>query len=294
MWDSWRGSRRGTLLIGVVSLFACLPIIVFLGLGNARADPVMRSLDVPMSNWPAGAQPLHVALLSDIHLGNRAMDIGRLNRIVAIVNAARPDLVLIAGDFLVGHDSASALHLAPELTAPLMRLRAPLGVVAVLGNHDYWGRPEAVRIALSKAGITVLENEAVRRGPLTIAGIGDRFSGHDDIARALASARLLGGAQIVLTHSPDVIPDLPLVFRVVLAAHTHCGQVVIPGYGPLINRSPLLHWRRLYDPHYVCGVVRDPGRLAIVTGGLGSGTFPLRLGAMPDWWLLTFRSDAYE
>lgn len=283
------GRRRSLLLIGIASLLAFLAAAVLVGLANARADPVMRSFEVALPEWTPGAQPLRAALLADIHLGNRGMDGARLSHIVAVVNAAKPDLVLIAGDFLAGHDPASK-H-AAELTAPLERLHAPLGVIAVLGNHDYWGQPEAVRAALNKAGIAVLDNQALRRGPLTIVGISDRFSQHDNVAMAAAAARRLGGAMIVLTHDPDVVPDLPPMFTLVLAGHTHCGQVIIPGYGPLLNRSPYEHWRRLYDPHYLCGVVRDPGRVTIVTGGLGSGTIPVRWGAMPDWWLLTFHSD---
>ena len=76
--------------------------------------------------------------------------------------------------------------------------------------------------------------------------------------------------------------DVPLV----LAGHTHCGQVVFPLIGPLLSRSPREHWRRLYNPRYRCGLVRDPGRVVIVTAGVGSGTTPIRLGAPPDWWLV--------
>jgi predicted MPP superfamily phosphohydrolase len=95
----------------------------------------------------------------------------------------------------------------------------------------------------------------------------------------------------VLTHSPDVVPDLPPAFTVVLAGHTHCGQFDVPWWGPVITRSPYEHGRPLFDPHYLCGVISDPGRLTIVTAGVGSGTIPLRIGAMPDWWLLTFGAD---
>jgi len=278
-----------TLLVGAALLLAVAGF-VSVGLTNARAEPIMRSLAVAMPNWAAGAPPIRVALLSDIHVGNLAMDLGRLERIVADVNAAKPDLVLIAGDFTVGHAPGDVSERASALAARLAGLDAPLGVVAVLGNHDYWVSPDAIRSALVNAGVVVLENQAVPRGALTIVGVGDRFSGHDDIAQASNSASLLGGAPVVLTHSPDVVPDLPRTFTVVLAGHTHCGQVDLPWWGPVNERSPYEHGRRLYDPHYLCGVIRDPGRLTIVTAGVGSGTVPLRIGAMPDWWLLTFGS----
>jgi uncharacterized protein len=280
---------RRILLIGLVLVLALLGVATWIGLANARADPVQRVLELHLPNLPPGTPPVRAALLSDIHLGNRAMDVARLRRIIASVNAAKPDLVLIAGDFVNGHDPVSSGQQASELVAPLRELHASLGVIAVLGNHDNWVAPDHVRAALTEAGIVVLENEATRRGPLAIVGIGDRFSGHDDVARASEAAALVGGVPVVLTHSPDVASALATGFPLVLAGHTHCGQVVAWKFGALAGRSPREHFRRLYDPRYTCGVVRDPGRTTIVTGGLGSGTVPIRLGAMPDWWLLTLR-----
>jgi predicted MPP superfamily phosphohydrolase len=220
------------------------------------------------------------------------MDGGRLNSIVDEVNQAHPDLVLIAGDFIVGHDSHGAAERAAGLEKPLSRFRAPLGVIAVLGNHDHWTSPEAVRNALSHAGVIVLTNRAVRRGPLAIIGIDDAFSHHDDIAAAMSSWKSAAtGVPIVLTHSPDLVPQLSAEIPLVLAGHTHCGQIVLPLTGPPLTRSPFQHWRRLYDPRYRCGVVRDGGRTVVVTGGLGSGTSPIRLGAPPDWWLIRVGSS---
>jgi uncharacterized protein len=275
------------MLIGAASLLALLTMVVLIGLADAQAEPIVRRIAVKMPDWTTGTPPLQVALLSDIHLGNRGMEPQRLTSIVNQVNAAQPDLVLIAGDFVAGRDATGASQQASGLTGLLVGLRAPLGVIAVLGNHDHWTDPGSVRSALAKAGIVVLENQAVRRGPLAIVGVGDRFSGHDDVSQVSTDARLLGGTPIVLTHSPDVVASLPTAFTLVLAGHTHCGQVVLPWLGPLLTRSPLAHWRQLYDPRYRCGLVRDPGRLTVITAGLGSGTLPLRLGAMPDWWLLT-------
>ncbi|QNQ11282.1 metallophosphoesterase [Sphingomonas alpina] len=271
----------------VAGLSALILIIAAIGLANVQAIPIMRRAMVKMPGLAAGTPPVRVALLSDIHLGNHGMRPGRLANIVDQVNAARPDLIVIAGDFVTGHDAEGIEARATGLTAPLSRLRAPLGVFAVLGNHDHWTSPTAIRSALEKAGIITLENQAERRGPLAIIGIGDRFSGHEDIARSIAAARRIGGAPIIVTHSPDIVPNLPPGFPLVLAGHTHCGQVVLPWLGPLITRAPRDHWKPLYMLRYRCGLVRDPGRLTVVTAGLGSGSAPIRLGAMPDWWLLT-------
>ena len=196
-------------------------------------------------------------------------------------------MILLAGDFVTGHDAQGAAERAAGLTVPLARLRAPLGVIAVLGNHDYWTAPSAIRTALSRAGIIVLENQAVRRGPFAVTGVGDRFSGHDDVRTSLGQMRRAKGIPIILTHSPDLVPDLPSNLPLVLAGHTHCGQVVLPLIGPLVMHAPKDHWRQLYNPRYRCGIVRDGTRTTIVTAGVGSGTSTIRIGAMPDWWLIS-------
>ena len=265
---------------------ALVVLLAVAGYRSARADPVVRRAAVALPGWPAGAAPVTIALLGDIHIGSPAMDAARLARIADQVDTLRPDLIVIAGDFVFGHDPGNGAAYAARLRAPLARLRAPLGVVAVLGNHDHWTAPVAVVAALTAAGITVLDNRAVERGPVAVIGIDDAFTHHADPDAALAMARGLPGARVVVSHAPDVLPLLPRgTAPLVLTAHTHCGQTVIPGLGALVSRS-LLTGQRLFDPRYRCGMIRDPGRTVIVTGGLGTSVAPVRLGAPPDLWLV--------
>lgn len=271
----------------VAALLGLVGLVLGYGYREAWRDPIVRRLDVAVRGWPAGAAPLRLALLSDIHLGGGSMDDARLRRIVAQVNAAHPDLVLLAGDMVVGHDATGADARATGLTGPLSRLRAPLGVIAVLGNHDHWTAPAAIRTALAKAGVLVLANDTVRRGPIALLGVDDSYSGHDDVTATLAAWRRTGGIPVVLTHAPDLTAKLPPALPLLLAGHTHCGQVVLPGWGPLLLHSPHEHWRLLYSRRLRCGVIQEPGRTIVVTAGVGSGTMPLRLGAPPDWWLIT-------
>ncbi len=279
-----RAMGRAARVLLVLALL--LGMFVAIGYHNARADPVVRRMTVRLPHWPASAPPVRVALLSDIHIGSGAMNAARLERIVAQVDALRPDLVLLAGDFVSGHDPVRARGYALALTRPLAGLHAPLGVVAVLGNHDHWTDAVAISRALAKGGITVLANTAVERGPIAVIGIDDGFTGHADVAASLAAGAVLPGAPIVMTHTPDTAALLPLGGPpLVLAGHTHCGQAVFPLVGPVVINSPKLG-RPLYDPRYICGAVRDPGRLVIVTGGLGA-SLPLRFAAPPDLWLLT-------
>lgn len=243
---------------------------------QARADPVVRRASVRLPGWPQGAAPVRVLLWSDLHLGNAATGRARLGRLVFLANALRPDLIVLAGDLVAGHEREDA-DIAPDLAA-LRGLRAPLGAVAVLGNHDYWTNAARIRRVLEGAGVTVLANAAVRRGPLALGGVDDLVTRRADVRRTVEAVRRLGGAPLLASHSPDLAPRLPRDMRLLLAGHTHCGQVVLPWYGPPVDVAA---------PRYRCGLVREGGRLTVVTAGTGTSVVPFRWRAPPDWWLLT-------
>jgi uncharacterized protein len=227
----------------------------------------------------ADVPPIRVVLLSDLHVATPGDDPRRLAETVARVNQLRPDLVLIAGDFL-STDSLAFAAPAADAVAPLAGLRARLGTVAVLGNHD---DPDhrALDALLPRVGVTLLDNQAVRRGPLTILGVGDTFTGHARPAEALAAARPLGGQPVVLAHEPDVTPKLDRSLHLVLAGHTHCGQIAPWPIGPIVTASA-------YGRRYACGVVSEGDRTILITAGLGTSNLPLRLGAPPDLWVIDF------
>jgi predicted MPP superfamily phosphohydrolase len=199
--------------------------------------------------------------------------------IVRQVNALSPDLVLIAGDFISDRRLSTRAYPAPEAVAPLHGLRARLGVVAVLGNHDHWRGAASIRSALVAAGVRLLDNEAIRIGPLVVGGIDDAFTGFARPMTTIRHMRRLGGLRIVLTHSPDPFADLPADAGLVLAGHTHCGQIVLPVIGPLATMSE--HGRR-----YRCGIVQEKGKTLIVGAGVGTSIMPIRIGAPPDIWLI--------
>jgi predicted MPP superfamily phosphohydrolase len=267
----------------IVRALAALAALALWGLAwgwlEARSDPVVRRAGLQLADWPAGASPLRVALLSDIHAGTRSVTPERLARVVAQVNAERPDLVLIAGDFTPGHDPIGP-GAVKRMLAPLAGLRARLGVIAVPGNHDHWTGLAAVRGALAGSGIQLLANQAVTRGSLVIGALDDDYSRHADLPALSAALQRLRGPRLILTHSPDVAPKLPANVGLLLAGHTHCGQAVIPWRGSVLPVSR-------FGDRYRCGIIRDGGRTLIVTAGIGTSGPPLRFNARPDWWLLT-------
>lgn len=267
---------RKQLLIVILVLLLGVGLYIF-ARAEARRDPVVRTAALSLPGWPAGPKPVRAVLISDIHIGSPAMDAARLDRIVGQIDALHPDIVFIAGDMINGADANSATAIGEAMVAPLSHLKAPLGVIAVLGNHDNWTGAAAVKDQFRRAGVTVLDNQAIVRGPLAIGGIGDRFSGHADIAATLKALLPLSGGRLFVTHSPNIVPLLP-DGSVLLAGHTHCGQVQLFGWYP--GHQP-------YDKRYRCGLIRDGSHIVVVTAGLGTSGPPVRLGVPPDLWLLT-------
>ena len=246
---------------------------------SAVADPVMREARIDLPGFPAGQAPVRVALLSDLHVQGPDMPPERVARIVAQVNAQHPDLVLVAGDF-VGDRAIGSQYSTAETVAPLAGLRARLGTIAVLGNHDYWRNGPEVRAALTRIGVRVLVNQAVQAGPLAIGGLDDQRTGHNRDNQTWAAMRALPGARVLLSHTPDPFATLPPDIGLMLAGHTHCGQIRLPFWGPLRTDSA-------YGDRYACGYIEQNGRRLIVTAGLGASILPLRLLAPPDIWIVT-------
>ncbi|WP_423605791.1 metallophosphoesterase [Sphingomonas sp. MS122] len=265
-------------VLAVLLLLAlAIPLI---GYRNATADPLVRRANVGFESWPAAAPPVRVALLADIHVQGPDLSPERMARIAAQVTAQKPDLILIAGDFSGDRALSTRLYSEAEIAASLKGLKAPLGVHAVLGNHDHWRDGSAMRRAVTAAGIRVLANQAVRAGPLIIAGADDIHTGNADVEALARAAAALPGPTVVLSHSPDIAPLLPPRFGLVLAGHTHCGQIVLPLVGYLATASR-------HGERYACGMIREPGRTTIVSGGIGTSVLPLRFGAPPDFWIVT-------
>jgi predicted MPP superfamily phosphohydrolase len=245
---------------------------------------VTREETLLVPGWPPQLSGLKVALLSDLHVGAPFVDAAKVHEARRRVDAWRPDLVLLAGDVLVGRDAPGAKPLSPaEAVAPLTGWDAPLGVWAVLGNHDWWVDGEATTRALQAAGMRVLENEAVPletgRGRVWVAGLADAWTRKTDAQRALSFVTD-DAPVLAFTHNPDVFPDMPARFSVVFAGHTHGGQVRLPLLGAPIVPSE-------FGQRYAAGAVLEDGRLLFVTSGVGTSILPVRLGVPPEVALLT-------
>lgn len=247
---------------------------------DTLSDPVVRTAAVTLPGLPAEAGPLRLLVMSDLHVAGPDMPPERLAKIVQQVNVQRPDLVLLTGDLISDRRLASHHYTLAEAVAPLSGLRAKWGTVAVLGNHDHWRDAQIARKELQKTGAQVLANTAVRIGPLTIGGLDDDFTSHADPIATVAEMRKLGGPYVMISHSPDPFPDLPADMTLMMAGHTHCGQISVPFIGPVAYMSR-------HGDRYACGRIDEKGRTLIVSAGLGTSVLPFRFGVKPDVWAVT-------
>ena len=248
----------------------------------AIRDPLVRRVSIQMPDWPAAHAPIKIAMLSDIHVSGPDMPPARVARIVDQVNALKPDIVLLAGDFVSDKKVATRTYSAAVGLAPLKGLRATFGAWAVLGNHDHWRNAAESRRALKAANVHLLDNAAATIGPLSLGRLDDDFTGNAAVSPTVLAMRKQRGAKVLLSHSPDVSPRTPTDVTLILAGHTHCGQIRLPVIGAVSYVSN-------YGERFGCGLIRESSRRIIVTAGLGTSVLPLRLGAPPDIWFIELR-----
>jgi uncharacterized protein len=236
--------------------------------------------------WPAG-QKLTITVIADLHAGGPHMTLPHIGRIVDTANALQSDLIVLLGDFKAWYKFKIKPIDDPLWAAELGRLHAPLGVWAILGNHDWWHDLPGVRAALASVRIPVLENDAVLLGAagqkFWLAGLGDqlahwigpgRFHGADDLPGTLKNIRT-DDPVVLLVHEPDIFTQVPGRVALTLAGHTHGGQIRVPFIWPQFVPSK-------YGARFAYGHVIENDRHLIVSGGLGTSVIPARLGVPPE------------
>jgi predicted MPP superfamily phosphohydrolase len=267
-------------------------------------EPLLRlrvaRYELTPPKWPAGFQ-LKIAAIADLHACDPWMSLERIEAIVERTNALNADIIVMLGDYVAGHHHVTRKIPAGEWAPVLAGLKAPLGVHAILGNHDWWDDktaqrdgegPTVARRALEAAGIPVYENDAQRLTKdgraFWLAGLGDQLAyvparrfrpvrriGVDDLAATLA--KVTDTAPVVLlAHEPDVAVRVPARVALQLSGHTHGGQVRLLGWSPVTPSGPKLvygHTRMNCD--------------IVISGGLGCSIMPFRLGVPPEIVLVT-------
>ncbi len=269
-------------LAGVIALLTAALAVRALWFEPRRLEVRRLSLELP--GWPDRLDGLRVGVLADFHTGAPHVDERRVAEIVERMNAEKPDLVVLLGDY-VDDEVALAAPVRPEAVADrLAALEAPLGTVAVLGNHDWHEGVNRIAGALRHAGIPLLENHAIELGRgLWVAGLADAGTHRERLGEALAGVPD-GEPCILLTHNPDVFPRVPSRVALTLAGHTHGGQLNVP-----FLRGRAVPSR--FGLRYAGGLVEEDERQMYVSRGIGTSGLPVRLGASPEIAVLELSSS---
>lgn len=281
------------MLLAVVVLLAAS--LVALGVHAAFVVPRDLRLSehrLDVADLPPEFDGYRIAVLADFHHGPQ-QPAARAERAVALANAQAPHLAVLLGDYGTSEWAARELsrrwyrRMFAQLGPVLRGLQARDGVVAVIGNHDYYASAGETRAWLESLGVRVLRNEALAlgspEGALRLVGLDDLEEGTLD---AGIVAQLVAGntPTLVLSHHPDGVRYCrhPSV-RAVLSGHTHGGQVVLPWIGAPVTRSEVCHAAQ------PAGWVPNAFAPLLVSRGIGT-QIPLRIGSTPEVILLTLRA----
>jgi predicted MPP superfamily phosphohydrolase len=276
------GRRIRVAFATILVVLGCLAFWAFLIEPNRL---IVHQETIQIANWPSALSGLRIAVISDIHVGGPFVDDKKVRLIVERTNQLQPDLIVLLGDYMSGN-SWHGHRVEPEVFAAVLKdFRAPLGVYSVLGNHDWWYNGQKVRRALDENGIRVLEDEVVevkgRGTSFWLAGLGDLWTRPQHIQETLAKVPE-GGTVIALTHNPDIFPRIPQRVPLLLAGHTHGGQVNLPFIGRPIEPSN-------FGQRYAAGHIFENGHHLFVTTGIGTSILPVRFRVTPEIVLLTLK-----
>lgn len=241
---------------------------------------VLSEAEITVPGLAAGMDGVRVMLISDIHAGP-FLSAAVIRAVFEQAMGLEPDLVILAGDLLTSHIGEFAV-----VDQAIAALKAPLGVFAVLGNHDYYTEQAGqIRELLAEKRIEVLHNRSMTLtrdgGRLTVAGVDDLIMGEADLAAALRDTQ---PPVMLVSHNPDILFEAAEAgVALVLSGHTHGGQVRIPGLPVLVRQSRF---------HLDQGRFRAGGTELVVTRGLGAVGIPLRIACPAEIILLRLRRPA--
>ena len=225
---------------------------------------------IKIENLPQEFEGIKIVHISDLH----SSKFGRIEKkILVIINQLNPDFIFITGDLVSRKPDI-------ELISPFWQIlgeRYLNRIFGVWGNHDHWYKNfETLKKKLKQSQIEILENEnkklkiGLGEEYIYLIGVDDPYTGRDNLLKARQGIVGKNIPQILLAHSPDIMPKAKeQEIDLVLAGHNHGGQVVIPIIGPVFVPSK-------YGRKYLKGLFKENLTYLYVNRGIGASLLPIR------------------
>ena len=219
---------------------------------------------------------LSIAVIGDTHLPEGPESLATFRELLLEVKAAEPNLVLFVGDY-INDPKGENISAHREEIIRAIKLVDPVPRAVVMGNYESWSNASTWLSEFKRLGVDVMENEVTLletvKGRVCVRGLGDKFTSRFAYVDYPAECKSI--PKLTITHDPAGAFD-PLMKGLVIAGHTHCGQISLPFVGPL--------WVPTDAPSFAhCGLHEDRDITVFVTSGVGTAVLPLRLGAQSQW-----------
>lgn len=216
---------------------------------------------------------LKVVFASDLHI--KPYEMFRLKKTVKKINKQNADIVLLAGDYVSGHKQKSSMPIE-KIAKELKQIKSKFGTIGILGNHDCWAGKYEIKKALEENNIKILINENICFDKFCIAGVDDMQTGEPDTEKALSN---INKPVILLSHSPDIMPEVPEKVNLTLAGHLHGGQLR-PGRAFIVPSK--------YGNKYANGYLEEDNKKIYTSKGLGNSIVPMRFNCFPEIVVINF------
>ena len=236
-----------------------------------------NTVTISLSDSSIGSNSLSVAVIGDVHLPEGSKHLDAFEKLVLEIKSTQPDLVVFVGDYTSDPKAMDDMPSHRKNIINIMKLIEPVPRAVVLGNYESWSDAEEWISEFNRLGVDIMENQTsliqTVKGNVCIRGLGDKFTNRYDYVDYPEECENI--PKFTITHDPAGAFNAR-VKGLVIAGHTHCGQISLPFIGPLWVPSDAPS-----DAH--CGLYEDSQRTVFVTSGVGTTILPLRFGAQSQW-----------
>jgi len=236
-----------------------------------------NTVTISLSDTTVGPSSLSVAVIGDVHLPEGSKHLDAFKKLVLEIKSTQPDLVVFVGDYTSDPKAMDDMSSHRKNIINIMKLIEPVPRAVVLGNYESWSDAEEWISEFNRLGVDIMENQTsliqTVKGNVCIRGLGDKFTNRYDYVDYPEECENI--PKFTITHDPAGAFNAR-VKGLVIAGHTHCGQISLPFIGPLWVPSDA-------PSEAYCGLYEDSQRTVFVTSGVGTTILPLRFGAQSQW-----------